>query len=208
MKHIASLLVENEIVKTNFNDPFRWVSGILSPIYADCRELISLPEVRKEIIAGFEQLIQEKNLVPQVVAGTATAGIPWASFVAEKLDVPMLYVRAKAKDHGAGKMVEGRGETGQRILVVEDAVSTGGSSIVTVNALRSELEATVEHILAIFSWQTPQSEQNAAQAGVQFHTLTQFDEIAEALEESGKITAEEKADLIRFHDNPKEWRKG
>lgn len=205
MKHIAQLLVDQQAVKTNFTNPFVWVSGIHSPIYCDCRELISAPHVRKEIIKGFRQLIEEKNLPYDIVAGTATAGIPWASFMATELDVPMLYVRSKPKDHGAGKMVEGKGEHDKNILVIEDAVSTGGSSIVSVNALRNELNATVENVLAIFSWETNKSSEKAKEANITFHTLTGYMEIAEALLESGKISAEEKESLEKFHADPQNW---
>lgn len=118
----------------------------------------------------------------------------------------MLYVRSKPKGHGAGKMVEGRGEIGRNILVVEDAISTGGSSIKSAQALRDELDGKVENILAIFSWSTPLSVENAKKANLNILPLTDFSEIAESLLESGKITEEEKSELERFHDDPKEWR--
>ncbi len=205
MNSIAQLLVKHEIVKINFQNPFTWVSGIKSPIYCDCRELMSLPEARNIIINQLCQQITEQKMCSDVIAGTATAGIPWASFVAQKLDLPLLYVRSKPKDHGAGKMVEGRCEKGKNILVVEDALSTAGSSIVSANALREELSATVTNILAIFSWDTPQAKENATKDNVNLHYLTKFSEIAEALLEMEKITSEEKASLERFHEDPKNW---
>jgi len=205
MNEIAQLLVKHKIVKINFENPFTWVSGIRSPIYCDCRELMSLPEAREEIINQFCQEIIEQKMCSDVIAGTATAGIPWASFVAQKLNLPLLYVRAKPKGHGAGKMVEGRCERNKNILVVEDALSTAGSSIVSANALREELNATVSDILAIFSWDTPQAKENAEKGNVHLHYLTKFSEIAEALLEMGKITPEEKESLEQFHSNPKEW---
>jgi orotate phosphoribosyltransferase len=205
MKSIANILVEHNIVRTNFTNPFVWASGIHSPIYCDCRELMSLTDARNEIVDGFIELIKKENLPTDSIAGTATAGIPWAAFVAERLAKPMLYVRAKPKDHGAGKMVEGRGEQGKNILVVEDAISTGGSSITSAIALRNELNATVAHILGIFTWSTPKVAENEMEHHVKFHTLTAFAEIAEALEAAGKITTEERASLERFHDNPREW---
>ena len=166
---------------------------------------MSLTDARNEIIDGFEALIKREHLPTEFIAGTATAGIPWAAFVAERLSKPMLYVRAKPKDHGAGKMVEGRGEMDKKILVVEDAISTGGSSIVSANALRNELNATVEHILGIFTWSTPKVAENEKEHNITFHTLTDFAEIVEALKEAGKITDEEEASLNRFHENPREW---
>lgn len=205
MKSIAHILVQNQVVKTNFQNPFTWTSGIRSPIYCDCRELIGIPEARKIIVDHFVQKINSLEKFPDLIAGTATAGIPWAAFVAEKLDLPMLYVRGKPKSHGAGKMVEGRGERDKSIVVVEDAFSTAGSSIVSVNALRSELDATVKDILGIFSWDTPQAKTNAQTAQVTLHPLTDFHEIAESLREQNAIKEEEFQQLIRFHKNPDKW---
>ena len=205
MNPIAKILVDHDIVQLQFENPFVWASGIHSPIYCDCRELMSLPEARNKIIDGFLDLIEQENLPHEMIAGTATAGIPWAAFVAERLSEPMLYVRAKPKDHGAGKMVEGRGQQGKKILVVEDAVSTGGSSIVSANALRNELNATVEHIWGIFSWSTPKVAENEKEHNVKFHVLTDFAEIVEALEAAGKIDAIKRSSLERFHENPKDW---
>lgn len=205
MKDIAALLVKHDIVRVNFKKPFVWTSGIQSPIYCDCRELVSLTGARRMVVDGLISLIKENNLPYDMIAGTATAGIPWAAFVAEQLDAAMLYVRSKPKGHGAGKMVEGRGEQGQNILVVEDAVSTGGSSVVSAEALRSELDATVTHILGIFSWSTPLSVQNEKDHKVKFLTLTQFDEIAEALLEAGKISQAEKESLEDFNRDPAGW---
>ncbi len=207
MKSIAQLLVEHDIVRVNFDTPFVWTSGIQSPIYCDCRELTGIVAAREIVIDAFLNLIQAEDLSHDVVAGTATAGISWASFVADRLEIPMLYVRGKPKGHGAGKMVEGRAEKGQNILVVEDAVSTGGSSVVSAEALRTELEATITHILAIFSWSTPLSVENEAKHQVKFLTLTDFDEIAQALLDAGKITEDQKESLEAFHANPADWGK-
>ncbi len=198
MKKIAELLVKNEAVKVNFEDRFKWTSGILSPIYCDCRELISLPEVRQTITQEFLNLIKEQGLSHDIISGTATAGIPWASFVADQLNDPMIYVRSKPKGHGAGKMVEGRAEMGKNILVVEDAISTGGSSIKSAEALRDECEATVENILAIFTWATPLATLNAEKAGVKMWPLTNFEEIVDTLFELNKITEAQKQELIEF----------
>lgn len=205
MKEIAQLLVKHDIVRVNFENPFKWTSGISSPIYCDCRELTGIVDAREVVINAFLELIESESLAHDVVAGTATAGISWASFVADRLEIPMLYVRSKPKGHGAGKMVEGRSDKNQNILVVEDAVSTGGSSVKSVEALRGELDANITHILGIFSWSTPLSIENEATHNIKFLTLTAFDEIVEALFEAGKITVEQKESLERFHDNPAEW---
>lgn len=205
MKAIAKLLVEHDIVRTNFENPFKWTSGIESPIYCDCRELMSLVKPREAVVNAFLELIEQKELAHDIVAGTATAGISWATSVSDRLKVPMLYVRSKPKGHGAGKMVEGRGAQNQNILVVEDAVSTGGSSAVSAEALRSELGANVSYILGIFSWSTPLSLIKEKEHNVKFLTLTAFDEIVEALLESKKITLAEKESLDDFHTDPAGW---
>jgi orotate phosphoribosyltransferase len=203
---IARLLVENNIVRTNFSDPFVWTSGIKSPIYCDCRELIGLVSARETVNRAFLSWIEKQSESIDIIAGTATAGIPWAAFVAEKLGKPMLYVRSKPKGHGAGKMVEGRAESGKTIMVVEDAISTGGSSIQSVQALRNELNAEVKTVLGIFSWSTTLSAQKAKEAGITFAPLTDFQAIAQALLETGRISFEEMDSLNRFHENPETWK--
>ena len=208
MKNIAELLVTSHAVKTNFKEPFVWTSGIHSPVYCDCRELISIPDARDKIINEFLKLIERESLPTEIISGTATAGIPWAAFVADRLKVPMIYVRAKTKEHGVGKMVEGRGERGQKILVIEDALSTAGSSIQSAQTLKNELDAKVEHILPIFSWDTPAARENAKKAKLTLHALTNFHEIADALLETGKISSDEREELERFHTNPPGWWKG
>ncbi|MCF7846657.1 MAG: orotate phosphoribosyltransferase [Candidatus Gracilibacteria bacterium] len=208
MNPIAQILVDHDVVKTQFQNPFTWVSGIRSPIYCDCRELISISEAREAIVDALVKKIQAENFPVDFVSGTATAGIPWAAFVAQRLGKPMLYVRPEPKGHGAGKQVEGRGEMGKNILVVEDALSTAGSSVRSAEALRKELDATVEHILAIFSWDTPAAPEKAKNANLKLWPLTEFGEIADALEARGKISAEERAELERFHDDPPAWWQG
>lgn len=205
MKNIAKILVENGIVKTNFENPFLWTSGINSPIYCDCRELISIKSARNEVVSAMIELMKEHNLNPDFVAGTATAGIPWAAFVAEREDLEMLYVRSKPKGHGAGKMVEGRGTNGTDILVIEDAFSTGNSSIKSAEALRNELEANVTHVFGIFSWNETLVKNNSAKSNLNMVSLTDYPEIVDALEEAGQISAEEKQQLADFHANPADW---
>ena len=206
MKDIARVLVEYGVVRTNFETPFVWTSGIKSPIYCDCRELTGLVEAREAIVTSFLETISQNNLPADVIAGTATAGISWAAFVAQRLEKPMLYVRPKPKGYGAGKQVEGRTTIkNPRVLVVEDAFSTGGSSIRSAKALEKELNAEVTHILGIFSWDTPAFFENRKKSGLNMMAFTNFDEIIEALYESGKITEIEKEHLIKFHAHPEDW---
>ncbi|NCP67393.1 orotate phosphoribosyltransferase [bacterium] len=206
MKNIAQLLVEQNVVQTNFENPFTWTSGIKSPVYCDCRELISIPEARDIIVEAFLELMERENLKCDYIAGPATAGIPWAAIIADRLKIPMLYVRSKPKGHGAGKMVEGKVFTqNPNIVVVEDAFSTGGSSIKSAEALRTEVGAMVTHIMGIFSWSTPQSITNAEEADITLAPLTEFHAIVKALIDSGKIDQTQKESLERFHDNPSQW---
>lgn len=207
MKEIAEILVKNNIIQTNFVTPFTWTSGIKSPIYCDCRELISVPEARTIIIESFieeiKKSIPDQSLI--YIAGTATAGIPWAAFVAEEMNQPMLYVRSKPKGHGAGKMVEGRAQDDQVMIVVEDAFSTAGSSIKSVEALRNEYNAHIDHVFGIFSWDTPAAVENATKGKVRLHPLTNFSEIVDSLHKHGRISDSEKESLISFHQDPAEW---
>lgn len=206
MKNIAQILVEQNVVQVDFENPFTWTSGIVSPIYCDCRELISLPEARDVIVESFLALMKSENLQCDYIAGPATAGIPWAAMIADRLKIPMLYVRSKPKGHGAGKMVEGKvDQASPNIVVVEDAFSTGGSSIKSAQALRAEVDAHVSHIMGIFSWSTPQADINAEAADITLVPLTNFNEIADALSAAAKITESQKENLEAFHDNPTGW---
>jgi len=205
MKEIAELLVRENIVQVDFEKKFQWTSGIISPIYCDCRELIGIPTAYEVIAEAMVKKISQLPSPPQILAGTATAGIPWAAFVAQKMNLPMLYVRSKPKGHGAGKQVEGRAEKNQAIVVVEDAFSTAGSSAASVLALRSELDAVCDTVIGIFSWSTPRILEYKKKHGINFLPLTTFEEIVEALAKAKKITPEEKKSLESFHQNPKKW---
>jgi orotate phosphoribosyltransferase len=203
MKHVADILVHSGIVRVNFDDPFVWTSGIKSPIYCDCRELISLPRQRDLVVDEMVAKMKAVGDMPDIVAGTATAGIPWAALVADRLKVPMLYVRSKPKGHGAGKMVEGRVELDEpHIAVVEDALSTGGSALASVEALKKECAARVQYVFSIFSWDTPLAAKRSKEAGIHFFPLTSFKEIVDTLEEHGTITKAQQKDLYRFHEDP------
>ncbi len=205
---MADILVQTGVVKINFTDPFLWTSGIKSPIYCDCRELISLPTAREHINEALVDIFHQKKLEPDAVAGTATAGIPWAAFVAQKIKIPLLYVRSKPKSHGAGKLVEGRLAKKKNIIVVEDALSTAESSLQSVKALRNELDANVSHVFALFSWDTAVAKVAAKKLDITLYPLTIFSEIVTALAVHEKITPDQKLELERFHQNPATWWNG
>lgn len=205
MNSVAQVLIENEVIRTNFTDPFTFSSGIKSPIYCDCRELIAIPQARKTVTAAWIDYLRENEIEFDVVAGTATAGIPWAAFLAAEMDKPMLYVRSKPKGYGAGKMVGGKQMMDQRILVAEDLFSTGGSSIKSAEALRTELNATVTDILGIFSWDTPLIGKNTESSKLKAHAMASFGDVIGVLYEMKKINAAEKASLERFKADPQNW---
>ena len=143
-------LLEIKAVQINANDYFTWTSGIKSPIYCDNRLTMSYPAVRKKIVTAFAEKIAAMEEKPDIIAGCATAGIPHAAWLAEKLDLPMVYVRSKPKGHGKGNQIEGKISRGQKVLVIEDLISTGGSSIESAKALQAE-GADVLAVFAIFT---------------------------------------------------------
>lgn len=136
-KQIAEELLNIKAVYLQPNDPFTWSSGMKSPIYCDNRLTLSYPDTRKKIATGLAELIKENYPDAEIIAGTATAGIPHAAWVADVLNLPMCYVRSKAKEHGKGNQIEGKAEPGSKVVVIEDLISTGGSAITAAEALRS-----------------------------------------------------------------------
>lgn len=149
-KEVAKSLLKTGAVKLNVKEPFTFVSGIKSPIYCDNRKMIGYPAERKVVVDEFVKKLSEKDF--DVVAGTATAGIPWAAFIAWEMNKPMSYIRGEKKDHGAGRQIEGADFAGKKVIVIEDLISTGGSSIKAVEAARNEGAASVE-VVSIFSYE-------------------------------------------------------
>lgn len=203
---IAERLLEIEAVALQPNDPFTWASGLRSPIYCDNRLTLSFPEVRKEIATGLKELIVEHFSGVEVIAGTATAGIPHAAWVSDLLDLPMCYVRSKAKGHGKGNQIEGRVSEGQKVVVVEDLISTGGSVITAVEALR-EAGCEVLGVVSIFTYQLAKGEEMLAEAGVKAFSLTDFTTLAEVAEAKGYVREADMATLAAWRVDPAEWGK-
>lgn len=204
-KDIAANLLKKEAVKVKIDPPFTWVSGIKSPVYCDNRKMIAFPEERKLVVEGFKRLIQENNLKFDVIGGTATAAIPWAAFLAYELSVPMIYIRAEKKDHGAGKQIEGYLEPGQKVLIVEDLISTGGSSVSAANAVREEGQCEVSDILAIVTWEIPKSITTFQEAGINLYTLTDYTNIIGLAAETGAIDGEKLEIVMDFKQDPPAW---
>ncbi len=183
---IAHAMLKVGAVALNPTELFTWASGIKSPIYCDTRLTISNPVIRKQLANGLASLIKENFGPSEIVAGTATAGIPHAAWVSDILDLPMVYVRSKAKEHGRGNQIEGKYAAGQKVVVVEDIVSTGGSSITAVEALRAA-GCEVLGVVCVYTYNLPRAEQAFEEAGIKYVSLTNFDYLIEAAHESGAI---------------------
>jgi orotate phosphoribosyltransferase len=205
-KNIAESLLEIKAVSLRPNDPFTWTSGIQSPIYCDNRLTLSYPEIRRKIAAGLANIITEKFSGTELVAGTATAGIPHAAWVSEELNLPMCYVRSKAKGHGKGNQIEGKAEKGQKVVVVEDLISTGGSVITAVEALR-EAGCDVLGVVSIFTYELQNGRERLSDANITTYSLTDFSTLVEVASEKGYIEASDWDKLMEWRKNPAEWGK-
>lgn len=201
---IAKDLLEIEAVFLNPSNPFTWASGIKSPIYCDNRITMSYPKVRKEIAKGLARKIKEAFPEVQVIAGTATAGIPHAAWVAEILDLPMVYIRSKAKDHGKGNQIEGRIVEGQKMVVIEDLISTGGSVLEAAEAAKRE-GAAILGVAAIFTYELPKGKVNFEKAEIPLMTLTNYSVLIEAALEDRYIDEQELTLLKEWKKDPENW---
>ena len=198
---IAKDLLKIKAVFFRPEEPFTWASGIKSPVYCDNRLTLTSPEVRNDVENGLADLIKTYYPEAEVLMGTSTAGIAHAAITAHLLDMPMGYVRSGAKDHGRQNQIEGRLEKGQKVVVVEDLISTGGSVIEVVNVLR-EAGAEVLGVVSIFTYGMKKGLERLAAAEVKNYSLTNFDVIAEVAAEEGYIKAEDVKRLIAFRNNP------
>lgn len=200
-KLIAKDLLSIKAVFFRPEDPFTWASGIKSPVYCDNRLTLTAPKVRTDVEQGLAKLIKENYPEAEVLMGTSTAGIAHAAITAHILDMPMGYVRSGAKDHGRQNQIEGKLEKGQKVVVVEDLISTGGSVIEVVNVLR-EAGAEVLGIVSIFTYGMQKGIDRLNAAEVKNVSLTNFDVIAEVAAEEGYIKPEDIKKLIAFRNNP------
>ena len=198
---IAKDLLSIKAVFLRPEEPFTWASGIKSPIYCDNRLTLTAPEVRNDIENGLAQVIREKYPEVEVLMGTATAGIAHAAITAHLMGLPMGYVRSGAKDHGRQNQIEGRLEKGQKVVVVEDLISTGGSVIEVVNVLR-DAGADVLGIVSIFTYGMQKGLDRLAAANIENTSLTNFDAVVEVAAAEGYIQRADVARLIAFRDNP------
>ena len=203
---IARDLLKIKAVFFRPEEPFTWASGIKSPVYCDNRLTLTAPEVRLDVEKGLAQLIGEEYPAAEVLMGTSTAGIAHAAITAHLMGLPMGYVRSGAKDHGRQNQIEGRLEPGQKVVVVEDLISTGGSVLETVDVLR-QAGAEVLGVVSIFTYGMQKGIDRLAAAKVRNVSLTNFDVIAEEAAKEGYIRPEDISRLIKFRNNPSdtEW---
>lgn len=205
MKKIAEILLDLKAVKISMDPPFTWTSGIKSPVYCDNRVLISHVAERNQIIEAMAQKIEEEGIKADFLAGTATAGIPWAAFLADRLQIPMVFVRSEAKQHGTKKQIEGEMPAESKVLIIEDLISTAKSSLITVDAIKNEGQSEVVGILAIMSWQMPVAKTALEEASIKAWTLTDFSELVPMASEKGYINKEQEKVIMQFKNDPQAW---
>ena len=202
-RQIARRLLEVGAVKLQPAEPFTWASGLRSPIYCDNRVLLSFPAIRREVIDALAAAAGAFSDVAGV-AGVATAGIPHGALLADRLDLPFIYIRSSAKEHGRRNQIEGRLEPGRRYVVVEDLISTGGSSLKAVAALRAA-GGEVAGALAIFTYQFPSADRAFANAEVPLRTVSDYATLLEAATETGRISDGEATTLSDWRQDPRAW---
>ena len=208
-KEIARGLLDIEAVFLRPEEPFTWASGIKSPVYCDNRLILTAPQIRTEVEKAIARVIRESYAEADVLMGTSTAGIAHAAITAHMLDMPMGYVRSGAKDHGRGNRIEGKLEKGQKVVVIEDLISTAGSAVEVVEALR-EAGAEVLGIVSIFTYGMRKGVERLKAAGVENISLTDFDTVARVAAETGYIKESDVERLMIFRDNPQDesWIRG
>lgn len=201
---VAEFLLQIKAIKLQPNNPFTWASGWKSPIYCDNRITLSHPTIRTYIRQKLSNLIQEEFGTVDVIAGVATAGIPQGVLVAQELGLPFIYVRSKAKEHGTGSLIEGEIKTGQRVVVVEDLISTGKSSLQAVTALR-DAGCLVAGLAGIFTYGFDEADENFKNAKCPYFTLSNYHALIEYAAEHRMIAEHELGLLEKWRENPADW---
>lgn len=203
---VAKILLELKAVTLSPKKPFKYVSGLLSPVYTDCRVIIGDPKKRNEIRDLYIEAIKESGISFDIVAGTATAGIPHAAWIADKLNLPMVYVRGRAKDHGKENLVEGIIKNGQKAIVIEDLVSTGESAINSVKAIK-EAGGEVSHVFSIITYGLKKGAENFKENNLELVSLTDFQTVVKEAEKLKYINEEESGIIIDWITDPSGWAK-
>src|SRR5690606_17499513 len=203
-KKIAEFLLQIKAIKLQPTNPFTWASGIISPIYCDNRITLSYPTIRTYIRQQFSEIIQEEFGAVDMISGVATAGIPQGVLVAQELGVPFTYVRSSAKGHGRQNLIEGEVVDGQRVVVIEDLVSTGKSSLQAIQALR-DAGCNVVGLVSIFSYGLEEAEENFKEAKCRFISLSNFEALLDFAVSDNYITDADKRILEDWRRDPKNW---
>jgi orotate phosphoribosyltransferase len=201
---IAENLLQIKAVKLSVDNPFTWASGMLSPIYCDNRKTLSFPKIRTSIRQQFVNIIQNEYPSVDVVAGVATGAIAHGILVAQELGVPFIYVRPSEKKHGLENKIEGSLDSGQSVVVIEDLISTGGSSLSAVEAIRGA-GCEVKGMVAIFSYNLKKAIQSFEDAKCTLHTLADYDFLIQKAVESNYISENDMSSLIKWRENPEGW---
>ena len=205
-KEIALSLLKIKAVKLSPKEPFTWASGWNSPIYCDNRIILSHPEIRKQIYQSFAQLVKEKYPQVELIAGVATGAIAHGVLVAEEMGLPFIYVRSAPKGHGLGNQIEGQYTSGQKVVVIEDLISTGSSSLSAVETLRNA-DLDVLGMVAIFTYEFKKAADNFLAANVQLNTLSCYSSLITEALQSGLVKNEDLADLKEWRKSPDTWKK-
>lgn len=201
---VAKSLLDLKAIVLSPQNPFTWASGLRSPIYCDNRLVISSVSTRKQIIAAFVEKIKALPIQPDVIAGCATAGIPHAAWIADRLDLPMIYVRGSEKKHGRRNKIEGSLNAGAKVVVIEDLISTGGSSLEVCQEL-IEKGSVVLNVLAIFEYQLTKGKENFERAGIPYQTLSNFQTLVEVAQSSGFLSKEDYDLVSNWRKDPQAW---
>ncbi|MCC4348553.1 orotate phosphoribosyltransferase [Limosilactobacillus reuteri] len=205
-QRVAKALLDIHAVTLNPDQPFTWASGLKSPIYTDNRLTISYPEVRQAIFNGMVEQIKLHFSEADVIAGTATAGIPHAAWVAQNMELPMIYVRTKPKDHGQGKQIEGVLKEGQKVVVIDDLISTGGSVLNAVRAVNNA-GGKVIGVVSVFTYDLPAAEQNFMANGLKYYSVTDYMTLIKVAKENNQIGADHLKSLQEWRKDPLSWSK-
>lgn len=203
---VAKILLELNAISLNSKKPFRYASGILSPIYTDCRVLMAYPDKRRLIRDFYIEVIEKSTTSFDVIAGTATAGIPHAAWIADKLNLPMVYVRGKAKDHGKENLMEGIIHKGQKAIVIEDLVSTGESAINSVNVVRVA-GGEVSHVFSIITYGFGKAQQAFEENNLKLISLTTFKDVVKEAQKMNHIDQEDMQLILDWASDPLTWGK-
>ena len=202
---IANYLLQIKAIKLETEKPFQWSSGIYSPIYCDNRIVLSFPKIRKLVCDCFVEIIKKKYTDTELVAGVATGGIGMGMLIAEKLDLPFVYVRPQAKKHGRKNQIEGLIKKNIKAIVIEDLISTGKSSLNAVDALKKE-KVNVIGLISLFSYELEDAKKNISKSGLNYCSLSNFSDLIKIAISTNYINTKQKEEILKWRLNPKKWR--